>query len=534
MNRFLFILFFLINMLAFGQQAQTFSVEIEEDTIPGMQGLQSFVVGQAQGKWLFIGGRKDGLHQRQPFSSFLASGNNTNIYVIDPVSKQFWLASLNTLPQGIQEQLQSTNINFKQVNDLLYIIGGYGYSTTAADHITYPNITIVNVSSTINAIIASSSITSFFRQITDQRMAITGGQLENIDSVFYLVGGHRFDGRYNPNNNPTFTQTYSDEIRKFKISDNGTTFSIYDYIAINDPANLHRRDYNLVPQIFPTGDFGFTAFTGVFQPVQDLPWLNTVDIKSNAYAVNNTFSQYLSQYHSAKMPLWDSTNNEMHSIFFGGMSRYTLDTSTNTLIDDVNVPFVKTISRVTRESNGNMMEYKLPIEMPALLGSGAEFINISSDAYLKEGIISLNRLPMARTLVGYIYGGIESTLPNIFFINNGTQSVASSRLFKVYINKSPLTSTAKPQKLDNDMFSVFTYPNPADHVITINVKSQITGDLKIILQNEKGEMVSTIVETKIKHGNHEYIWNRTREKSGVYFVVSQIGNVIKTSKVILK
>jgi hypothetical protein len=526
--------FLFSNLFLIGQQAQQFSIEIEEDTIPGIQGLQSFVVGKAQGKWLFIGGRKDGLHQRQPFASFLATGNNTTLYVVEPVTKQIWSASLSSLPTSVQEQLQSTNINFKQVGDLLYVVGGYGYSSTAVDHITYPNITLINVTPTINAIIAGTPFVTYFRQITDQRIAITGGHLENIDSVFYLVGGHRFDGRYNPNNNPTFTQVYSDEIRKFKIADNGTTFLMYDYVAINDPANLHRRDYNLVPQVFPNGDFGFTAFSGVFQPVTDLPWLNSVDITSSGYSVNNTFSQYLSQYHSAKMPVWDSTNNYMHSFFFGGMSRYTLDTTTNTLVDDVNVPFVKTISRVSRDAIGNSIEYKLPIEMPALLGSGAEFINVAPDGALKEGIIKLDQLPTTRTLVGYIYGGIESTLPNIFFINNGTQSVASTRLFKVYINKSTATTVQKPYPLESTMFSVSTFPNPFDQILTISVMSKIVGELNIQIRNENGELVKTLVDSKIKGGNHDFTWTRTNEKSGIYFVVSQIGNVIKTNKVILK
>ena len=57
---------------------------------------------------------------------------------------------------------------------------------------------------------------------------------------------------------------YTNEIRTFKINDNGTDLIIYDYTATNDPDNLHRRDYNMSPQIFPNGELGFTAFSGVF------------------------------------------------------------------------------------------------------------------------------------------------------------------------------------------------------------------------------------------------------------------------------
>ena len=62
-----------------------FNLTIEEGTLADGPGLQSFVVGKHEGKWLLIGGRKDGLHQRQPFAAFLASDNNTTAYVVDPV-----------------------------------------------------------------------------------------------------------------------------------------------------------------------------------------------------------------------------------------------------------------------------------------------------------------------------------------------------------------------------------------------------------------------------------------------------------------
>ena len=125
----------------------------------------------------------------------------------------------------------------------------------------------------------------------------------------------------------------------------------------NDPANLHRRDYNMSPQVFPNGTHGFTMFSGVFN-ASDLPFLNSVDITNGSYTVNNSFNQYLSQYHSGKVPVYDSINNTMHTIFFGGMSQYTMDTE-GVLTQDDEVPFVKTISVVTRNSDGSMDEKML-------------------------------------------------------------------------------------------------------------------------------------------------------------------------------
>lgn len=172
--------------------------------------------------------------------------------------------------------------------------------------------------------------------------------------------------------NPTFRQTYTNQIRKFSIDNSDNQLSYSNYNAITDPIHLRRRDYNLLPQIFPDGEEGFTISSGVFQINADLPYLYPVDIKENSYNPVTTFNQYLSNYHSPVATFYDSLQNNMHAIFFGGISQYYYQNGT--LIQDNQVPFVKTISRLTRDSKGILSEYLLPIEMPALKGSSADFI----------------------------------------------------------------------------------------------------------------------------------------------------------------
>ena len=188
---------------------------------------------------------------------------------------------------------------------------------TEDEHITYPNLTAIDLDGLSNSIINGSDLTSSFRQISNINLAVTGGQLGNLDGTFYLCGGQYFEGRYNPmgpGSGPGFTQEYSDEIRTFEINDDGNNLLIENYSAQHDTENLHRRDYNMVPQIFPDGENGFTMFSGVFQEEIDLPFLNSVNIISSGYEVNNDFNQYLSQYHSAKIPIFDAINNTMHTL----------------------------------------------------------------------------------------------------------------------------------------------------------------------------------------------------------------------------
>lgn len=95
------------------------------ETLPG---VQSFAVGQHDGKWLIVGGRIEGLHLIQPFTAFEDNLSNKSLIVVDPVSKETWTAPLNSLSVSLQEQLSSTNCNSYQDGNILYFPGGYGYS----------------------------------------------------------------------------------------------------------------------------------------------------------------------------------------------------------------------------------------------------------------------------------------------------------------------------------------------------------------------------------------------------------------------
>lgn len=530
---FSFILTFITVTTSFSQDQ--FTVQIEPLVITNAPSVHSFSWGKtSDGKWVIFGGRIDGLHLRQPFASFLENDNNKSVYVIDPVANQTWSTTLSVLPASLFEQLQSTNQEFSQRGNTLYIVGGYGFSATQNDHITYNKLTAVDIDGLANAVINNTSITSFFRQITDTNLAVTGGHLGLLNDVFYLCGGQYFEGRYNPmgpNNGPGFIQNYTNEIRTFQINDDGTNLAITNYAAQHDTNNLHRRDYNMAPQIFPDGTQGFTMFSGVFQHSANLPWLNSVDVTASGYTVNNTFNQYLSQYHSAKIPIYDTSNNIMHTLFFGGMSQYKLDINNN-LIQDDNVPFVKTISKVSRFSDGSMLESSLGIEMPTFLGSGSEFIPlINNPNYLNDEIVDINNLQEGSTLIGYIFGGIESTQENIFFINNGTQSSASSLAFKVFINKTSL-SVDEVELNAKNIYNLKVYPNPTKGVFSIEVFIPNGENSSLEVYNILGEKVKTItLENSI--GLKKIPLDLTKEASGEYILVFK-NNVNVIEKKILK
>jgi hypothetical protein len=202
---------------------------------------------------------------------------------------------------------------------------------------------------------------------------------------------------------------------------------------------LHRRDYNFVPTVHPSGAHGYTMFSGVFQIPDDMPYLTLVDVDDTGFVVREGAKQYLSHYHSAVVPMMDSSDGSMHTVFFGGMSQYDVD-ATGTLLRNDSVPFVRTISVMSRLSDGSTRERKLDASMPDLLGAGAEFLIDPSLPTTEHGVILLHLIASDTIRLGTIVGGIRSTRPNIFWINDGTQSDAHSTLYDVRLVRSSTTS----------------------------------------------------------------------------------------------
>lgn len=494
----LFLSALLFFQVGFSQATFNYSITLSPIYIEGLPGLHSYAFAQSGNSWLIIGGRRDGIHARQPFNAFPSLENNTDIYVIDISTLQFWSASVNTLPTNLKEQLQSTNMNFIQVEDTLYIVGGYGYSASTDDHITFPFLTTIQITGLIDAVIDGSSIESFFKQTTNESFCVTGGELGKIENTFYLVAGQRFDGRYNPMDHPTFIQTYTNEIRKFTIDNSGPEIAFDNYSALPDPIHLRRRDYNLIPQIFPDGTSGYTISSGVFQIGADLPFLYPVDITADGYTPITSFNQYLSNYHTAHVGLYDSSANTMHTIFFGGMSRYYYED--DVLMQDDRVPFVKTISLLSRFADGSLQEYKLETEMPAYTGSGAEFIPNYTIPYYETEIVKLNQLETDTTVIGYIFGGIKSSQLNPFTDNQTFYTSADPTIYEVKLIQSGTSSAEELNGLNP--YDITVYPNPMAKEINVDFYLDHVVSIDYYITNSQGQHLQNGKITNHSAGNN--------------------------------
>lgn len=411
--------------------AQPYTVEVEEMTLPGTPAIHSFAFAQSGGKWLFIGGRTNGLHGFVPATAFPKQYSNKNMFVVDPLTMQTWSRNvLQDLNFSMADPLRSTNMQYIQYGNKLYLTGGYGYDSSVNSLKTFPVLTVIDVSETIQAIIGGTSISPYIRQTTNSSMQVTGGELIKLGDYFFLVGGHNFNGGYRRGIN---NQIYTNQIRKFKVSDDGVSISINDYSAVTDTLEYHRRDMNVVPCMQPDGVTEYAAlYGGVFRNNIELPFLNPLYIYENSIIPDHGFEQKLSQYTCAYLSAFNSVSGNMHTTFFGGMGLYYFNEVSQTLEIDSLVPFTDDITTLTKYSGGSSAEQISEARLPALLGANAKFILNLSVPHYDNGVIKLNQLH-GRTFAGYIFGGIEALL-----LNNGA-SFPSQRILKVYITpESPL------------------------------------------------------------------------------------------------
>jgi hypothetical protein len=77
-----------------------------------------------------------------------------------------------------------------------------------------------------------------------------------------------------------------------------------EYSEQIDTAKFHRRDFNLVPQILPGGNYAYTAYSGVFRTDFDLPYTNAITTNIGEAYEETGFNQYLNHYHCAVVPVF--------------------------------------------------------------------------------------------------------------------------------------------------------------------------------------------------------------------------------------
>lgn len=514
------LLFFINSLVLF---SQPFSVEIEQVLMPNAPKLHSFAFAQSGGKWFFIGGRFNGLHGFTFGLSFQPKYQNRYAWVVDPATGQTWSVNIySSLSIAKADPLRSMNTQYYQDGDKLYITGGYGLDSLKDSLVTFPVMSVIDVSAAIQAVINNTSLNPHIRQITDERFRVCGAGMEKLGEYTYIPGGHNFWGEYTRTIN---NQIYTNSLKKFKVSDNGVNITISDYSEVYDTNAFHRRDYNLVHSIKPNGTSALTLYGGVFKSYIDLPYQDPVYIEESGYTIDNSFMQKMMQYTSSNFLMFDSTSGKMHTTYLGGTSLYYHDEGSNTLVRDSLVPFVRDISTLTRASDGSSSEYIHSLKLPSLIGTNTIFILNPAVPHYSNGVIKLASLT-GRTLIGYIFGGIRALFPN-----NG-QTYPNDRIYKIYTERSPFGIQTIGTEIPANYSLYQNYPNPFNPRTIIQFDIPRREYVKLEIIDVLGRVVNTQVNGELAAGKYKAEVDMSNSPSGIYFYKLTAGSYNETKKLL--
>ncbi len=428
------------------------SIEQAEFTLPS--GIQSYVSGIYKGKWVLLAGRTNGLHGFDNFDNFPPLKQNTVVYVVDPKtgivkSKSLYDPTAN-LTQAQIDTLSVTSSQAYQKGKYLYMTGGYGIDTASGLFSTKDTLTAIDLKGLIHWVSSPSqgeTASKHIRQIRDPIFRITGGYMDrSVYDLTLLVFGQDFQGAYTPNSNGI----YSKQVRRFKIRDNGSELSV----KIKDSAPLlpndffRRRDLNIVPvmqKFYGLPLPGYVAFSGVFTE-QGGAWTVPVFINYRGNpsmedpARPSTFKQGMNNYVCPTVGMFSEDDGYMYVVMLGGISFGYFQNGV--FATDPELPFINQVTTVRLNKQGLYEQFIMDAEYPViastgsnpgntlLFGAAASFFPKGNLSVYRNGVIKFDRLPQRRKLVGYIVGGIMSTLPNTM---TRSDSTASPYVFKVYI-----------------------------------------------------------------------------------------------------
>ena len=426
-----------------------FRVVIEKANFTLPVGIHSGVVGVYKGLWIFIAGRMNGLHgfAGDPFP---ADEQNVSIYVVNPATGVTASRELADPSSGLnQQQIDTFSVTSPQgfqENNTLYMTGGYGVDTITGRFGTKPVLTAINLPGIVDWVMQpnnkNNSVIKNIQQIYHPIFQVTGGTMIKLGGVTQLIFGQNFDGVYTPNSNGA----YSEQVRQFTLGNTGgqLTVNVYPSKPSNPNANFRRRDLNILPTLLDNNNrlqYGMVAYAGVFTPTGGVWTVPVViDDAGNSTMANPTlpatFKQAMNQYVCATASLYSRKNTSMYNLFFGGISYGYY--SGGIFQTDSEIPFINQVTTIKIDKNGYFTQYLMDSQYPVivstqsnpgntlLFGAGAYFMATNISQY-PNTVINLDNIRKA-TVIGYIVGGIQSTLANT---NVSSDSSASNYVFKV-------------------------------------------------------------------------------------------------------
>lgn len=429
-------------------------------------GVQSYIHAVYDDKFLIITGRMGGLHGfvANSQNNFPISEQNRSVFVIDPKTKKTYIRSLLDPNSGLTENqvdlLSVTAAQGYQSGRTLYIAGGYGVDSSTGRLETKAALTAIDIPGLIHWVThpeSKSFAAQSIRHVFDPIFKVTGGYMNQAGKHHptLLILGHEFNGFYADfGQQPPEFQKYTEQVRRFYIFDNGDELAFKALPAlpsVPDPS-YRRRDLNVVPvvkkrhhNLIPS----FIVFSGVFT-LTDGVWTVPIEISDNGYSLMadpslpSTFKQGMNNYDCATFSLFSKKTGDMYTILLGGMTFgfFQQTGSGLTFNTDSEIPFTSQTTTIRIDANYNYSQYFMnsggfPFIASTtvnpgnqlLFGSECEVFLLDRVPRYSNDVIKLDKIK-SPTVIGYVIGGIASTVPNT---STQADSFPSRYIFEIVV-----------------------------------------------------------------------------------------------------
>jgi len=202
----------------------------------------------------------------------------------------------------------------------------------------------------------------------------------------------------------------------------------------------------------------------------------------------------------------------MHHVFLGGISQYYYQNGA--LVNDPNVPFVRTISRLSQWADGSYEEFVLSNEMPGLLGAGAEFIPKENIPYLQADIIDLAAITADSIHIGDLIGGISSPTLNPFSNNQSNLTSSNAVIYQVWLKRSSSNGIAVSSPVNS--VEILVFPNPTAKELTIDFNLENKHNVELFVLDVNGKLVHEVYYEKVKNAKKMLDVKELQLQSGTY------------------
>jgi hypothetical protein len=214
------------------------------DLYPTLRDMHGYAVGMHQDKILIFGGLI-----RSELPDLYPDGfPNQELLLIDLGRRRATAFSSGGISDLLGEQLAAYGLAFHQLDQTLYIVGGYGLSRGEGAFVTFPYIISVDVPAVIADLLAGQNPEAHFRQHCDDRMALFNAILDHNGQEFFLLGGKRAVKRQLFSREPDYREEAPEEqLRTFRLRLQNDQLQVEGYQGWYDLGELEAVYGNQIP-----------------------------------------------------------------------------------------------------------------------------------------------------------------------------------------------------------------------------------------------------------------------------------------------